>query len=252
MTVTVEANKTAVVTLTNMRKKGSIKIIKTSDDDIFDGVRFVISDASGTLATIEPDEDSVQVINGRNTFVAIVSGLTPGTYTVTEIVPDRYKPQLPVTVTVESNKTAEAVFHNELELAGLTVTKAIYAEEFIPAHGDATFIIEIRDVAENKTYYRALTFGREDKLGAKTGLITKSFTMEDLKPGQYEVRELKTLRYELESVTADPASRVDSNMAILNVRSGEDGAWALFVNVVINQEKTSHTAICENRFGSGD
>ena len=252
MIVEVEADKTTEVSVSNIRKKGSIKIIKTSDDDIFDGISFTVSDGSGIVATVEPDEDSVQLIDGRRTFVAIVGGLTPGTYMITEIVPDRYMEQPSKTVTVGSDLTAEVFFHNILELASLTVTKSIHAEEFIPAHGDATFIFRIVDTQRGKTYYRALSFGAGDKQAGQTGLISKSFSISDLQPGIYEVTELKTLRYEPESLTVDPGSSVDHDKALLNVRSGAEEAGAVFVNKVVNQEKTSGTAFCDNRFTGGE
>ncbi|MBO4326347.1 MAG: Cys-Gln thioester bond-forming surface protein [Clostridia bacterium] len=250
--VTVEPNKTTEVKLKNVRKKGTLKIIKTADDDRFDGISFTVTGPSGFALTVTPDEDSIQIIDGRPAFVATVSGLVPGSYTVTEICPNRYKNQQPKRASVTSGNTVQVSFHNELIHVSLTVTKAIYAEEFVPAHGDATFTFEIRDVDGGRTYYRTVSFTEGDKYAGQTGIIIKTFTMTGLPAGTYEVTELKTLRYRFESLSVDPDSRKEQDKAIFTITSSDDEPWAVFVNRVVNQEKTSDTAYCENRFRFGD
>ena len=52
-----------------------------------------------------------------------LTGLRPGTYTVTEAPSDRYVIQEPKTVTVENNKTATVTFHNTLKKGTITIFK---------------------------------------------------------------------------------------------------------------------------------
>ena len=250
LTVTVKPEKTVNVSVHNTRKKGAIKIIKTSDDDRFDGIKFIIEGYGGRKYTIEPDEDSIQIIDGKQTFVAMLSGLAPGNYIITEAVPARYKGQPPAGVTVEPGRTTEVRFHNEMNHVSFTVTKSIYAEEFIPAHGDATFIFKIKDIARNNTYYKLLSFSEEDKHPGQTGLISKSFSISGLEPGMYEVTELKTLRYEPETITVSPGNIVTGETAYVILRNTLNPApvWVEFVNRVVNQEKTTDTAFCVNVF----
>ena len=131
-----------------------------------------------------------------------------------------------------------------------TVTKSIYAEEFILAHGDATFIFKIKDIARNNTYYKLLSFSEEDKHPGQTGLISKSFSISGLEPGMYEVTELKTLRYEPETITVSPGNIVTGETAYVILRNTLNPApvWVEFVNRVVNQEKTTDTAFCVNVF----
>ena len=250
LTITVKPEETVRFSVHNIRKKGTIKIIKTSDDDRFDGIKFIVEGYGGVKYTIEPDEDSIQIIDGKQTFVALLSGLAPGNYIITEVVPARYKGQPPKGVTVESERTAEVRFHNEMNLVSFTVTKSIHAEEFIPAHGDATFIFMIKDIVHDNTYYKLLSFSEEDKHPGQTGLISKSFSMSGLEPGMYEVSELKTQRYELETLTASPGNFVMGEKAYVTLRNtlNPSPVWVEFVNRVVNQEKTTDTAFCINVF----
>ena len=249
--VTVEPDKTATVNMRNVLKKGMIRIVKTSEDGLFDGISFVVVNTSGFSVTVLPDEDSIQMIDGVPAFVALIGGLEPGTYTVVENAPARYKQQYGKIVSVESGRTAEVRFHNELSDVTLTIVKSIYAEEFIPAHGDATFIFRIRDVDRDKTYYRAVSFGAGDKQKGQSGLISKSISIQGLLPGTYEVTELKTLRYELESIVPGDGVTVSGAKAVYVLGSDHISANAEFINRVINQEKTTDTAFCENRFAGG-
>ena len=111
-TVTVLSGQTATVSFNNTLKRGDLKIVKTSEDDIVSGVPFVVS-GNGITKNVTTDA------NGE----IKIEGLLPGTYTVTEQHKDYYEPQTSKTVTVEYDKTATVSFDNVLKRGDLTVTK---------------------------------------------------------------------------------------------------------------------------------
>ena len=105
-------NATITINAVNVPIPGSVKIVKTSEDGVVDGISFRI--------TGDGVDQTVQTANGG---VITVDGLRPGTFTVTELVDDRYEPQASQTVTVVSNQTATVTFDNILKRGSLKVTK---------------------------------------------------------------------------------------------------------------------------------
>lgn len=91
---------------------GSAKIVKTSEDGKIDGVSFMIT-GNGIHQTVKTNsQGEIQVDN-----------LTPGVYTVTELVENKYEPQETRRVTVVGGQTATVTFSNVLKRGDLTVTK---------------------------------------------------------------------------------------------------------------------------------
>ena len=76
-----------------------MKIVKDSEDGVVDGIKFTIT-GNGVN----------QTVTTKNDGVIQVDNLRPGTYTVTEVVEDRYEPQTAKTVTVVSGQTATVSF----------------------------------------------------------------------------------------------------------------------------------------------
>ena len=111
-TVTVENGKTAEVKFHNTLNTGDCDIIKTSEDGVVSDIEFTISGDNYTK-TVKTDA------SGK----IHLSGLRPGTYTVTETPSDRYVTQEPKMVTVENNKTATVTFHNTLKKGTITIFK---------------------------------------------------------------------------------------------------------------------------------
>ena len=91
---------------------GAAKIVKTSEDDIVEGITFTIT-GKGVNKTVQ---------TGKNGEIQI-DNLTPGVYTVTEQSYDRYEPQEVRRVTVVSGQTATVTFNNVLKRGNLVVTK---------------------------------------------------------------------------------------------------------------------------------
>ena len=111
-TVAVTAGQTATVTFSNTLKRGDLKIIKTSEDGVVDGVKFKIT-GNGVDQTVTTANGGVFQINN----------LLPGTYTVTEQADSWYEPQESQTVTVAYGQTATVSFKNVLKRGDLVVTK---------------------------------------------------------------------------------------------------------------------------------
>lgn len=91
---------------------GSAKIVKTSEDDKVDDVSFRIQ-GNGI-------DKTVKTANGGQIQI---DNLSPGVYTVTELVDNKYEPQETRRVTVVSGQTATVTFNNTLKRGNLTVTK---------------------------------------------------------------------------------------------------------------------------------
>lgn len=93
---------------------GSLRITKTADDNAVSGIGFRVV-GPGFDHTVQTDE------HGQ----VLIDALTPGTYMVTEDVPNGYICQTPLqTATVLSGRTAELSFYNAKVYAGrITVHK---------------------------------------------------------------------------------------------------------------------------------
>ena len=113
-TVTLDKNTpdgTITINAVNEQIPGSCEIIKHSEDGKTDGITFRI---------VGEGVDKTGVTNGGK---VLFSALKPGTYTVSEIVPDTYEPQNAKTVTVVSGQTAKVTFSNTLKKGSIVVTK---------------------------------------------------------------------------------------------------------------------------------
>lgn len=91
---------------------GGLKIVKTSEDGKVSGIRMTVT-GDGYSKTAATGEDGTLTL----------SGLVPGTYTVTEAVSDYYEPQEVKTVTIKSGETATVSFNNTLKRGDLSVVK---------------------------------------------------------------------------------------------------------------------------------
>ena len=133
-TVVIEWNKVTTKEFHNSLKKGSLKVIKTSDDNFNEGVKFHLYGTS--LSGTKVDEYAVTNAEGVAEFKEIpISGNTP--YTLEEVdTKDKYITPKNQSVTIEWNKVTNKEFHNTLKKWNLTVTK-VDAETKLP-QGDAT------------------------------------------------------------------------------------------------------------------
>ena len=163
-TLHIEAGKTASVTFNNVLRKGSLKIIKTSEDNLVANIRFTVT-----------GENYSQTVKTNENGEMLLSDLFPGEYTVTENESSKYEEQPPQTVTVEEDKTAVVSFKNLLVKSRLKIVKT--AED-----GNVS---DIEFNVRGNNYNRTV---RTDENG--------EIVLKDLIPGTYTVTESADDRYE--------------------------------------------------------
>lgn len=119
MTVTVVSNKTATVTFNNTLKRGDLKVTKTSEDGLVEGVEFKLSGTSISGDTVQ--QFAVTDSKGIASFTDVLIG---NNYVLEENnTADRYIVPSSQKATIEWNKVTEKSFYNELKRGDLTVTK---------------------------------------------------------------------------------------------------------------------------------
>lgn len=142
---------------------GHLKIVKTAEDGNIANIEFTVT-----------GDNYKQTAKTNDKGELVLTGLTPGTYTVTEAPSDKYVEQPPQKITVENGKTAEVKFHNSLNKGGLSIIKT--SEDGIVA--DIEFTVTGSNY--NKT-------AKTDKIG--------QINLPDLLPGTYTVTETPSDRY---------------------------------------------------------
>ncbi len=132
--VTVVSGQTATVTFNNVLKRGDLKVVKTAEDNMAEGVKFHLYGTS--LSGLAVDEYAVTDASGTAVFEdVLISGSTP--YTLEEVDTDiKYVVPEKQTAAIEWNKVTNKSFHNILKKWSLTVTKSD-SEKGLP-QGDAS------------------------------------------------------------------------------------------------------------------
>ena len=118
--VTVISGQVATVTFHNTLKRGSLEVIKTSEDHLIEGVKFHLTGAS--LSGLPVDEYAVTDSTGK----AVFSDMLIGTgYVLSEVDTDvRYVIPEDQTAAVEWSKVTHKSIHNVLKKWNATVTKS--------------------------------------------------------------------------------------------------------------------------------
>lgn len=118
-TVTIVSGKTSTVTFNNTLRRGDLKVTKTAEDGLVDGVKFHLYGTSYCGLPV----DEYAVTNARG--VAVFDDVLIGTgYTLEEVgTPDRYIVPDNQTAVIEWNKVTNKSFDNELKRGDLKVTK---------------------------------------------------------------------------------------------------------------------------------
>jgi len=133
-TVTVVGGETAKVSFSNILKRGGLKVTKTSEDGLKEGMKFHLYGTS--LSGIAVDEYATTNANGVAEFKDIlISGNTP--YTLEEVdTPVRYVIPDSQNVSIAWNDVTNQSVHNTLKKFCVTVKKSDV--ETSKAQGDAT------------------------------------------------------------------------------------------------------------------
>ena len=133
-TITLIGGKTTTVNFNNTLKRGSLEVVKTSEDSLVEGVTFHLYGTS--LSGLAVDEYAVTDADGVARFEnVLISGNTP--YVLVEVdTAVRYVVPASQTAPIEWNKVTERSFINILKKFNVTVTKTD-AETGTP-QGDAS------------------------------------------------------------------------------------------------------------------
>ena len=133
-TITLIGGKTTTVNFNNTLKRGSLEVVKTSEDSLIEGVTFHLYGTS--LSGLAVDEYAVTDSDGVARFEnVLISGNTP--YVLEEVdTAVRYVVPASQTAPIEWNKVTERSFTNILKKFNVTVTKTD-AETGTP-QGDAS------------------------------------------------------------------------------------------------------------------
>ena len=120
-TITLIGGKTTTVNFNNTLKRGSLEVVKTSEDSLVEGVTFHLYGTS--LSGLAVDEYAVTDANGVARFEnVLISGNTP--YVLEEVdTAVRYVVPASQTAPIEWNKVTERSFTNILKKFNVTVTK---------------------------------------------------------------------------------------------------------------------------------
>lgn len=119
--VVVVSNQVATVTFNNVLKRGDLQVIKTSEDNLVEGVKFHLYGTS--LSGLKVDEYAVTDKNGVATFHdVLISGHE--SYTLEEMdTAERYIVPESQRTAIEWNVVTEKSFYNELKRGDLIVKK---------------------------------------------------------------------------------------------------------------------------------
>ncbi len=130
--VTVVSGQVSTVTFNNVLKRGGLKVTKTAEDGLTEGMKFRLYGTS--LAGIAVDEYAVTDKNGVAKFKDVLIGTG---YTLEEVgAPERYVVPDKQTAAIEWNKVTGKAFDNVLKKFSVTVTKSD-SEKGLP-QGDAS------------------------------------------------------------------------------------------------------------------
>lgn len=168
---TIEKGYILTLTVSNTLKRSNLKIVKYSEDDVVEGVEFLVESISDIdlpySETLTTDE------NGE----IYITGLLPGTYRITELnIPQRYKNVEPIEVELEGGYEQTIPVVNELSLKG-TITIKKESED---------------GVIEGVQFKVTGTNGFEQTV---TTDANGEYVLNDLEPGDYTVEELSEDRY---------------------------------------------------------
>ena len=179
-TVKVESGKTATVTFENVLKKGSLEVVKTSEDNFNEGVEFHLYGTSLSGANV--DLYATTNADGVATFTnVLVSG--DKLYTLEEVdTADRYVVPKKQTAPIEWNKVTQRSFDNVLKKWNLTVTKT--DAETKSAQGDATLAGAVYGIYNNGKLVDKYTTDKNGSFTTSYYVCGDNWTLKEIEPSE--------------------------------------------------------------------
>ena len=178
--VTIVSGHTSTVTFNNVLKRGDLKVIKTSEDNLVEGVKFHLYGIS--LSGLPVDEYAVTNAQGVAMFQnVLISGSTP--YTVEEVdTAIRYVVPASQTAPIEWNKVTSRSFTNILKKFNVTVTKSDY--EAGTAQGDASLAGAVYGIYNDGQLVDTYTTDENGQFTTKYYICGYDWTIREISPSE--------------------------------------------------------------------
>ena len=179
-TVKVESGKTATVTFENVLRKGSLEVVKTSEDNFNEGVKFHLygTSLSGSSVDLYATTNADGVAKFEN---VLVSGDKP--YTLEEVdTADRYVVPKTQTASIEWNKVTQRSFDNVLKKWNLTVTKT--DAETKSAQGDATLAGAVYGIYSDGKLIDKYTTDKNGSFTTSYYVCGDNWTLKEIEPSE--------------------------------------------------------------------
>lgn len=179
-TVTLIGGKTTTVNFNNTLKRGSLEIIKNSEDNLVEGVKFHLYGTS--LSGLPVDEYAVTDANGVAKFPSVpISGDTP--YVVEEVdTAARYVVPASQTAPIEWEKVTSRTFVNVLKKFNVTVTKSD-AESGTP-QGDASLAGAVYGIYKGEELIDTYTTDENGQFTTKYYICDNDWTIREISPSE--------------------------------------------------------------------
>ena len=178
--VTVVAGQVATVNFNNVLKRGNLQVIKSSEDNLVEGVTFHLYGTS--LAGIAVDEYAVTDKNGIATFKdVLISGSTP--YTIEEVdTAIRYVVPEKQTAPIKWNEVTNRDFTNILKKFSVTVTKSDREEG--TAQGDAKLSGAVYGIYKGETLVDKYVTDSDGQFTTKEYICDSDWTIREITPSE--------------------------------------------------------------------
>ena len=178
--VTVVAGQVATVNFNNVLKRGNLQVIKSSEDNLVEGVKFHLYGTS--LAGIAVDEYAVTDKNGIATFKdVLISGSTP--YTIEEVdTAIRYVVPEKQTAPIKWNEVTNRDFTNILKKFSVTVTKSDREEG--TAQGDAKLSGAVYGIYKGETLVDKYVTDSDGQFTTKEYVCDSDWTVREITPSE--------------------------------------------------------------------
>ena len=178
--VTIVSGHTATVTFNNTLKRGSLEIIKNSEDNLVEGVKFHLYGTS--ISGLPVDEYAVTDENGVARFEnVLISGETP--YTVEEVdTAVRYVVPESQTAPIEWEKVTSRSFTNILKKFNVTVTKS--DTETGTAQGDASLAGAVYGIYKGEELIDTYTTDENGQFTTDYYICDDDWTIREISPSE--------------------------------------------------------------------
>ena len=178
--VTIVSGHTSTVTFNNVLKRGDLKVIKNSEDNLVEGVKFHLYGTS--LSGLPVDEYAVTDAKGVARFEnVLISGSTP--YTVEEVdTAIRYVVPASQTAPIEWEKVTSRSFINILKKFNVTVTKS--DAETGTAQGDASLAGAVYGIYKGEELIDTYTTDENGQFTTKYYICGYDWTVREISPSE--------------------------------------------------------------------